>query len=170
MRENILQKLFSDPLMFIGYFSGNIYFVMIIGIFLYYKYFFWTGIYILFYIINYGLILFLQNSIRDPRPTDGREFIKEEFHNSEAYGMPSGHTQTAFFSLVFFYMVTHSISWLIIMLFIAVCTIMQRLIYKKHFARQIILGSIIGSILGYSTYFYANDYKKNGYIIYNVSK
>lgn len=170
MRENILEKLFSEPLMFIGYFSGNIFFVMIVSYLLYYKYFMWTYIYVLFYIINYYLIMFLQKNIKDPRPNDGKEFMKDEFKNYEAYGMPSGHTQTAFFSLVFFYMVTHSIPWLIIMLFIAACTIIQRLIYRKHYITQIILGGIIGSILGYSTFFYINDYKKNGYIIYNVSE
>jgi membrane-associated phospholipid phosphatase len=116
------------------------------------------------------LILFLQKKWKDPRPTNGKQFMEDEFHNSEAYGMPSGHTQTVFCSLVFFYMITRSISWTLIMLFIAICTISQRLIYRKHTLQQIIVGGIIGSVLGYVIYFLINDYKKNGYLIYNVAK
>lgn len=169
MEEN-LHKFISDPLMFIGYFSGNIFFVMIICIFLWSKRFFWTYIYIILYVINYYLIIFSQKIIKDPRPINGKEFTKDEFHNSDVYGMPSGHTQTACFSLVFFYMITRSFFWLFIMLFIVGCTISQRLIYRKHTIYQIIMGGIIGSILGYSSYIWINDYKKNGYLIYNVSK
>jgi membrane-associated phospholipid phosphatase len=167
---DILQKFISEPFMFIGYYSGRIIFIMIICIFLYSNRFFWTCIYIILYIINYYLILFLQKKWKDPRPTNGKQFMEDEFHNSEAYGMPSGHTQTVFCSLVFFYMITRSISWTLIMLFIAICTISQRLIYRKHTLQQIIVGGIIGSVLGYVIYFLINDYKKNGYLIYNVAK
>lgn len=167
---DILQKFISEPFMFIGYYSGRIIFIMIICIFLYSNRFFWTYMYIVLYIINYYLILFLQKKWKDPRPTNGKQFMEDEFHNSEVYGMPSGHTQTVFCSLVFFYMITRSISWTLIMLFIAICTISQRLIYRKHTIYQIIMGSIIGSVLGYMMYFLINDYKKNGYLIYNVSK
>lgn len=168
--NNLLQKFISDPLMFIGFFSGRIIFMIIICIFLYSNQFFWTYIYIILYIVNYYLIISLQKLCKDPRPINGKQFIEDEFHNSEAYGMPSGHTQTICFSLVFFYMITRSIPWLIIMLFIAICTIAQRLIYRKHTLLQIIIGGIIGSCLGYGTYYLINEYKKNGYLIYNVAK
>lgn len=170
-QAELLQKFISNPIMFIGFFSGRIIFIMILCIFLYSNRFFWIWVYILLYVMNYQLIFFLQKLLQDPRPTNGKQFIESEFHNSEAYGMPSGHTQTVFFSLVFFYMVTRSILGLLIMLFIAICTVSQRLIYRKHTVLQIIVGGIIGSILGYGSYLLINDYKKNGYIIYNnVSK
>jgi len=165
--ELLLQKFISNPIMFIGFFSGRIISVMILCIFLYSNRFFWIWIYIILYIINYYLILFLQKTWKDPRPLNGIQFMEYEFHNSEAYGMPSGHCQTVFFSLVFFYMVTRSIPLLLIMLFIAMCTIVQRLFYRKHTLMQVIVGAIIGIILGYSSYFLINNYKKNGYIIYN---
>lgn len=163
----LLQKFISNPFMFIGYFSGRILFAMILCIFLFSKRFFWMYIYIGLYIINYLLILFLHKNIKSPRPTNGIQFMEDEFHNSNVYGMPSGHTQTVFFSLVFCYMVTRSVYWLFIMLFIAICTISQRLIYKKHTILQVIVGGIVGTIIGYGSYFLVNDYKKNGYLIYN---
>jgi len=168
--EEIIQKLYSDPLMFIGYFSPSIVFVIIIVYFLYYQKFFWLCVYVFLYIINYFSIKILQKLWKSPRPINGEQFMKNEFHNSEAYGMPSGHTQTILFSLVFFFMITRSIYWLILMLFIAVCTISQRLIYRKHTLLQIIIGGLIGSLYGYFTFLSINHYKKNGYLIYNVSK
>ena len=167
MEKILLQKFISNPCMFIGFFSGRIIFVMILCIFLYSNRFFWIWIYILLYVVNYQLIIFLQKIGKDQRPLNGKQFMEYEFHNSEAYGMPSGHTQTMFFSLVFFYMVTRSIPWLLIMIFIAICTIIQRLTYRKHTVLQVIVGGIIGSSLGYGSYFLINHYKKNGYIIYN---
>jgi len=168
---DLLQKFISNPCMFIGFFSGRIIFALILCIFIYSNRFFWIWIYILLYWFNHQLILFLQKTWKDPRPLNGKQFIESEFNNSEAYGMPSGHTQTVCFSLVFFYMITRSIPWLLIMLFIAICTISQRLIYRKHTVLQVIVGGIIGSSLGYGSYFLINDYKKNGYILYNyVSK
>jgi membrane-associated phospholipid phosphatase len=168
--RDLLQKFISEPFMFIGYFSGYIILITIVCILLYSNQFFWTYIYIFLFIINHFLIVLLQDFLKDPRPIHGKQFMEDEFHNSEAYGMPSGHTQTIFFSLVFFYRITRSIPWLIIMLFIAICTITQRWIYKKHTILQIIIGGIIGSSLGYGSYDLINDYKKNGYLIYNVSK
>lgn len=169
--DEYLQKLISTPFMFIGYFSGRILFIMIVSYFLYYQRFFWMWVYVFLYIINICIILWLQKIWKDPRPSNGIEFMKAEFHNSEVYGMPSGHTQTVFFSLVYFYMITRSINWLLIMFFVVVCTISQRLIYRKHTILQIIVGGIIGTLYGYSAYLFINDYKKNGYLIYNnVSK
>lgn len=163
-----IDKLISDPIMFIGYFSARIAGIIIISYFLYYQKSFWIWVYICLYVINYYIIIYLQKWWKDPRPTNGKQFMKDEFHNSEAYGMPSGHAQTIFFSMIYFYMITRSIYWLIIMLFIAGCTISQRLIYRKHTLLQIIVGSLIGSLYGYFTYLWINDYKKNGYLIYNV--
>ena len=171
MSEDLLQKLFSEPFMFIGYFSGPILFVGISSYFLYYQMFFWFLIYIIFYLINIWIILTLQKFWKDPRPINGIEFMKDEFKNKDVYGMPSGHTQTVFFSLVFFYMKSNSIVSFILMLFIALCTMLQRYLYRKHTIMQIIVGGIIGSIYGYFTYLCINHYKKNGYLIYNnVSK
>jgi membrane-associated phospholipid phosphatase len=163
----IIEKFLSEPIMFIGYYSSRIAFIIIFTYFLYYQKFFWLWIYVLLYTINYFIVRILQKSLRDPRPRDGKQFMKDEFHNSEAYGMPSGHTQTILFSLVYFFMVTRSVPWLIMMCFIAVCTISQRLIYRKHTILQIIVGGILGSAYGYFTYLWINDYKKNGYLIYN---
>jgi membrane-associated phospholipid phosphatase len=169
--EEYLQKLITEPLMFIGYLSGRITFIIIVSYFLYYQKFFWIFPYVFLYVINTGIIIWLQKIWKDPRPTNGIQFMDDEFHNKDAYGMPSGHTQTIFFSLVFFYMITRSIYWLIIMCFIAGCTISQRLIYRKHTILQIIVGGILGSLYGYYAYLFINDYKKNGYLIYNnVSK
>jgi len=169
--HEILQKLYSEPLMFIGYFSYRIIFVIIVSYFLYYRIFFWLWVYVFLYAINIWIIKLLQKKWRDPRPLNGIEFMENEFRNYEYYGMPSGHTQSVFFSLVFFFMITRSVYWLLLMLFIAVCTISQRLIYRKHTLLQVIIGGLIGSLYGYFTFLSINHYKKNGYLIYNnVSK
>ena len=169
--DEYLQKFISSPFMFIGYFSGRILFLIIVSYFCYYQSFFWMWIYVFLYIINIGIILWLQKIWKNPRPSNGIAFMKDEFHNSEVYGMPSGHTQTVFFSFVFFYKITCSMYWLIIMIFVVLCTISQRWIYRKHTIPQIIVGGIIGTLYGYFTFLLINEYKKNGYLIYkNVSK
>ena len=146
------------------------------SIFLLYKKNILLSLYIIGSILNLAINNILKEIIKQPRPDEdiqifnASKMLNKRF-GPDKYGMPSGHTQTVFFSLVFFYMITRSINWLIIMLFIAVCTISQRLIYRKHTIIQIIVGGIIGSVYGYFTYLCINHYKKNGYLIYNnVSK
>jgi membrane-associated phospholipid phosphatase len=87
-------------------------------------------------ISNSLLNMVLKNIIREPRP------IEEEGD----YGFPSGHAQSVFFSLVFLFLAKGPAVFIYIMACISVLTLYQRWKYKKHSVKQLVAGSIIGSL------------------------
>jgi membrane-associated phospholipid phosphatase len=87
-------------------------------------------------ISNSLLNMVLKNIIREPRP------IEEEGD----YGFPSGHAQSVFFSLVFLFLANGPPVFIYMMGCISVLTLYQRWKYKKHSVKQLVAGSIIGSL------------------------
>jgi membrane-associated phospholipid phosphatase len=100
--------------------------------------------YLVFFIGNTIVNKILKIIIKQKRPGDGIKIMNEEYSGVEIYGMPSGHAQSAFFSIAFLYFVKGSPSWLIIELFIAALTIYQRWKYRQHTVEQLFTGSFIG--------------------------
>jgi membrane-associated phospholipid phosphatase len=72
----------------------------------------------------------------------------------QEYGMPSGHAQSVFFSLIFIHYALKN-DWLTFFYFcIAIITAVQRIIYKNHSLEQVIAGGIVGGCLGYLAWIY----------------
>lgn len=102
---------------------------------------------ILFYvggfIANEVINRVLKPILQDPRPVP--------ISPTNIYGMPSGHSQLAVYSLVFITLVLREKHYAILLLFsvLAVATMAQRVITKVHSLEQVIVGGLLGGVLGY---------------------
>jgi membrane-associated phospholipid phosphatase len=135
----------------IGYYGPIILFFIVF-------YFLWNRpkylqLYIICFFINTMLNKCLKLIFREPRPDNPIEFAKfEKYKNEEQYGMPSGHAQSAFFSIIYLYNLHESISLLLATLFIGCITLFQRWKYRRHTIQQLIVGSAVGSVFAWSIY------------------
>lgn len=92
---------------------------------------------------------------KEPRPNGYENSIgldKNIYTNAHIYGMPSGHAQSSFFSIVYLWLVTGSIEYFLGGFFIASITVYQRWRDKRHTIKQLIIGSIVGSLFAYGSY------------------
>lgn len=124
------------------------------------------------YLIYYFVFLFLNNIlnqtikvlVKQPRPTGYKE-LKDMDHANytgvHLYGMPSGHSQSVFFSLTFLWCVVRSVPLFILGLFICAITLYQRWKYKKHSIEQLAVGAFVGSCFGYFVYYFVKTNLKN---------
>jgi len=145
--ENTIQSIFDN----IGYYGPIILFFIVI-------YFLWNRPkYLQLYIICFFINTFLNKSLkllfREPRPDNPIEFSSlEQYKNEERYGMPSGHAQSVFYSIVYLYSFHQSISVLLFTLFIGFTTLYQRWKYRRHTVNQLMVGSGVGSIFALAIY------------------
>jgi len=117
-------------------------------------------------IINY----ILKGLIKCPRPSENVHVFNMELNNElisgrrmgfDRFGMPSGHAQSVFFSLVFIYLALKNTKISLFYLFICLVTIYQRLKYNDHSLLQLVVASIIGSFISFAFYKYAKHILKN---------
>jgi membrane-associated phospholipid phosphatase len=119
-------------------------------------------IYIFSLIVNGIINKILKLIIREPRP-DGYQknsFDKYGYNGADIYGMPSAHSQSMFFSLIYSWLVLHSVPLFIIQLFICSLTVYQRWKYKKHSPMQLFIGACIGSIFAYTVFYTTKTFLK----------
>ena len=107
-------------------------------------------VFVVGFILNSFMNLFLKQLFREPRPKDPLPFIdSNNLIGNNYYGLPSGHAQSVFFSLTFLYLTNNSIFMLYIMSCITVITIYQRWKYRRHTIKQLIIGSFVGSLFAW---------------------
>jgi membrane-associated phospholipid phosphatase len=122
-------------------------------------------------IINCWINMFLKHIFREPRPQNPLAFVdSNDLIGNNYYGLPSGHAQSVFFSLTFFYKVIQPFSNCdhIVIFYIMICvtilTLYQRWKYRRHTIKQLIIGSVVGSffawILVFTTKAYLHNYKQ----------
>lgn len=104
-------------------------------------------------VLNY----ILKGIIQDPRPSKDTELIRIALHNgkrigSDVYGMPSGHAQNAFYSIAFIHFTFKNYELTFCALLLGLLTMYQRVKYKNHTIYQVIVGAIVGSFVGYTSY------------------
>jgi hypothetical protein len=116
-------------------------------------------------LINCCINMFLKQIFREPRPQYPIQFIdSNDLIGNNYYGLPSGHAQSVFFSLTFFYEVIKSSSnydhifILYIMSCIAVLTLYQRWKYRRHTVKQLLIGSVVGCFFAWSLIFITKKY------------
>ena len=91
----------------IGFYGPIILFFIVI-------YYLWKrNTYLIVYILSFGINMYLNKFLkiifRQARPENPIPFSKlEKYKNEEQFGMPSGHAQSVFFSLVYLYQLNHS--------------------------------------------------------------
>lgn len=112
--------------------------------------------------------LILKGLFLQPRPSidkkdfdlalkHGKRFIFKDGMPYDMFGMPSGHSQSSFFSTVFVYLSLKKNNIAYIYLTISLLTMLQRVVYNHHSVLQVCVGATIGSITGYSFYSIANE-------------
>ncbi len=119
----------------------------------------YLGIFFIGTIINIILNFLLKGIIRQPRPRDNVYIhsVREKYQPIKEFGkfgMPSGHTQGAFFTLVFLYLVTKNNTLLAFNSIITLVVIWQRVHGQFHTIPQILAGAVVGSLTAYLFYSY----------------
>lgn len=129
----------------------------------------------MFYYYVYGFFLnailnfILKGLIQEPRPFEDpklfnialKHSIRFKFTNGYPYdifGMPSGHTQSIFFSIIFIYLAfKDKKTILIVYLFIGLITMYQRVLFKQHTVLQVVAGAMVGVLFGGFIYYMAQQ-------------
>jgi membrane-associated phospholipid phosphatase len=111
-----------------------------------------------YYLIGYGLNIIinflLKIIIKQPRPSEDLNIFNALKGSGKTipydkYGMPSGHSQSVFYSTLFIYFALKEKKYALFFLLISLLTCYQRIKYDSHTFLQIICGSIIGGFMGY---------------------
>jgi membrane-associated phospholipid phosphatase len=146
-----LVKKYFEFFYAIGFFSEII--TLLIVICLIYKNYYHLFFYIIGFIFNSNLSVFLKNIIKQPRPKGPIKFLNSEHFSNKSisYGMPSGHSQNVFFSIVYLYFsIPQFIPWVLFTLVIGLLTIYERWHFHNHTIRQLFAGALIGSFVAYA--------------------
>jgi|LauGreSuBDMM15SN_2_FD.fasta_scaffold06010_3 membrane-associated phospholipid phosphatase len=151
---------------YIGWAGPNILIILTIFILLNKKYL------LMSFIVGYGfnliLNLLLKGIVKQPRPKEDIKLVNLAINSGrrmgfDIYGMPSGHAQLVFYCTIFIYLVTKKNNITLFYLFISFITLYQRVLYKNHTISQVVVGSFVGSLMGYVVYHYAEHLIK-GYL------
>jgi membrane-associated phospholipid phosphatase len=136
------------------------YTIFIISIFLLRNLKIYLSFYIFGFIINNILNIILKLLIREPRPDNEVKFIELIGHRLgyDKYGMPSGHSQNCFFSLIYITLVLNQPSITLFYTIISFICIAQRYKYKNHTLIQLFIGSIVGTLVAYLIYFFSGKF------------
>ena len=143
------------------------YTLFIISIFLLRNLKYYLFFYILGFSLNNLLNISLKLLIKEPRPQDDTKFI-ELLGNRvghDKYGMPSGHAQNCFFSLVYITLALNQPTITLFYIGMSFICIIQRYEYKNHTLIQLFFGSIVGILFAYLIYFFSGKFilgKVNG--------
>ena len=159
--NNFLSGIFSNYDSFfysLGYFGEYITFLITCAlIFNQYIYFI---VYIIVFIINRLINNYLKQIFKQDRPKNPIKFLDDDQFSKKKYGMPSGHSQLTFFSVMYAYLVTNKFyPWILLLFSIAIIVIYERFVFKNHTLAQLISGAFVGSIIAYLTYSLVNQIK-----------
>ena len=146
-----LKDIFSNYIDFIysvGYFGE--YIAFIVTIILIFNFKSYLIIYIIMFVLNKTINEYFKNYFKQARPENPRKFLESDKFSKKKYGMPSGHSQLVFFSIMYSYLVTGSlIPWVLGLLIIGLIVIYERYVFKNHTINQLISGAVLGSFIAY---------------------
>jgi membrane-associated phospholipid phosphatase len=103
----------------------------------------------------------LKRLFKEPRPSQEYHYVTFDLEEKiipastlgvQEYGMPSGHSQNAWFFTSFMYFSLKSLPLTSIFALISCITGFQRVAYKNHTIKQVIMGAIVGGLFGYMWY------------------
>jgi membrane-associated phospholipid phosphatase len=115
--------------------------------------------YLVFYILSLWLNHnVLKKVIYDLRPKNYILYLQTEKARKVDNGMPSGHTQATAFCLTIAYLITNKYLYQSIALLLI--TFLQRYMFRNHTFNQLLVGTILGVILGYVSYYVMNLLEK----------
>ncbi len=119
-------------------------------------------------VLNALLNLILKAIIQQPRPLHDPSVIKARLELNKSnrllyvvpihiFGMPSGHTQSVFYSTCFIYLALRDIKITLLFLLISVLTVFQRVNNYFHSVIQVVVGAMVGVLFGVFIYCMANN-------------
>ena len=120
--------------------------------------------YVLGFFLNSISNVFLKLLFRQPRPSDdkqkfdlaldkGRRFLFDSGIPYDVFGMPSGHSQSVAFTLVFVFISIPNNAYRMFCLLIALITLWQRVQYRHHTIMQVTVGSVVGGLFAYFMFY-----------------
>jgi len=139
----------------IGFFSEIILLIMVACLLYSHPPFF--VVYLVAMMVSTVINQLLKKWTRDPRPKNPRKFLAAEHFlpGKTAYGMPSGHAQATFFSLVLYALVVRPAwtdPWLLTGGMICGLCLIERYVFRNHTAAQLGVGALLGSALAWAVY------------------
>lgn len=145
---------------FIGYFGPQLLFFLTLYLLYSTKTYFFVYIVAIFF--NSLLNFIIKAIVKQPRPKEDLDvFNPEKKHSpriaSDIYGMPSGHSQHVFLSTTYIYLVLRNTSLTLFYFIFSLLTLIQRVRYRNHTIKQVIVGGFIGVFLAYIAYTYATN-------------
>lgn len=150
----IINSLFYKYINFffsIGYFGEFVAFFITLA--LIYKSHIYSIVYIIVFLLNALLNNYLKAYIKEDRPKKPVKFLDSDNFSQRSFGMPSGHSQNTFFSIIYAYLVTRRfIPWTLLLLVIGIIAMYERYKYRNHTISQLFTGAILGSLIAYLTY------------------
>jgi membrane-associated phospholipid phosphatase len=126
--------------------------------------------YVIGFILNFILNIFLKATIQQPRPKYNEDLFKLSLqylkkHESivpyDMYGMPSGHAQSVIYSTLFVYLILKNKKIALFYVIISLITLIQRVKGLYHSIFQVLVGSLIGFLFAYFI-FYMYQQKMTG--------
>ena len=145
----------------LGYFGPQI--LCILSLILLFEKSMMLKYYLFGYVVNIILNIVLKGIIKEPRPNEDKHMfniwlnngMKTDRHWFDRFGMPSGHSQGVFYSTAFIFFALKNSNWAILFLLISLNTMYQRVKYKNHTLKQVIVGALVGSLVGWGFYYFS---------------
>jgi len=151
---NIIEKCID----YLGYNGPYLLTFLSISILLWHKLFTLAAFFTIGYGFNSLINFLIKGIVKEPRPSEDKclhtlQRITGSRISVDKYGMPSGHSQIAFYSTIFIWFSLKQVWLTLFYLIISLNTLRQRIKYKNHTIKQVIAGSLVGSIVGYIAYY-----------------
>lgn len=145
---------------FLGYFGPQLLFF--VTLYLLYPTKTYLFVYVAAVCFSSVLNFIIKAIVKQPRPKEDLDlFNPEKKHSpriaSDIYGMPSGHSQHVFLSTTYIYLVFRNINLTLCYIVFSLLTLVQRVRYRNHTIKQVIVGGSVGTFLAYIAYHYASS-------------
>lgn len=140
----------TDFIYGIGYFGEQISFFIVCA--LVFKSPFYLLLYILLFLFNRKFINYFKSVFKQFRPSHPVKYLNNDKFGKKMYGMPSGHSQLAFFSFVYLMLVVrhgYATFWKVLLFCIGLSTIYERIVFRNHTLSQLVYGAVFGSIIAF---------------------
>jgi len=120
-------------------------------------------IYIIGFVIDVISNYMLKGVFKQPKPNEDIHIFNallqnDKINDFDRFGMPSGHSNSAFFSTIYIYYALKNTKITLFYLLLSMITMYEKVVNNnEHSIVQVLVGALIGSILGYGCYLYAED-------------
>jgi membrane-associated phospholipid phosphatase len=119
-------------------------------------------------IISAILNLILKGILKQPRPSEdlkefnlaiknGHRFVFKNGVPHDIFGMPSGHSQSAMFTVTYIFLTLKNLKISLSFLFVALLTMAERIVDNHHTFMQVVVGGLTGILYACLFYYFAQQ-------------